>query len=504
MRSVVGFIKRHPKKLLLLSACCFYSANYFANEYRNAKLRRSLCSSLLAENHNTVTPSQRIRRLTVFMNPFSRRGKLLQEFEKNAAPLLHLAGLDVQMVYLDDDSELKGYLNILDPSSTDGVLLACDDHLVQNAVTGLLRREDFGDTLLWSLPIGVIPCGVWNGLSYSKFDNNKSLWYYNTLKPVIHGKTERFHALEISIISRDKNLNYNLDESESKNNEPKELLVKPVYALMGLEWTIWRDLEFGGGQGSSSGNARPISASNHGGVASAVSLFSPSSWIRNFGALWRSSWYWLHSSNPLSVDLSLLHLSPQFQLSADQSSFQSRKRSRLKLAYLTYTPVCSGCSRCWQKRVKERMGPVPPQRKTQNSTFSRLFGISSNLKTSTKTTYEDQIIERVENPECGKKYNVILDDYAGVVLALEDDRIRLDLMRRPNNYWDFVRQFLSWLYSRPYSAQANDLCARTLYCDHVYLTPLQTENEFYWIDNDYFEARPIHVRVRRDALNMFA
>lgn len=35
------------------------------------------------------------------------------------------------MVYLDTDSEIKDFIKVLDPSSTDGVLVVGDDNLIQ-------------------------------------------------------------------------------------------------------------------------------------------------------------------------------------------------------------------------------------------------------------------------------------------------------------------------------------------------------------------------------------
>lgn len=44
-------------------------------------------------------------------------------------PLLQISGLDVQMVYLDDDDEVKGLTSVIDPKSTDAIVVAGDDNL---------------------------------------------------------------------------------------------------------------------------------------------------------------------------------------------------------------------------------------------------------------------------------------------------------------------------------------------------------------------------------------
>lgn len=63
---------------------------------------------------------------------------LLKEFEKNVAPLLQLSGLDVQMVYTDNDFQTKDYVRVIDPQSTDGILVASDDHVLQKVVFGCI------------------------------------------------------------------------------------------------------------------------------------------------------------------------------------------------------------------------------------------------------------------------------------------------------------------------------------------------------------------------------
>ncbi|VDP95144.1 unnamed protein product [Echinostoma caproni] len=124
-------------------------------------LRRRFCNSVKPKGLELVPPTAQLRRLTVFLNPFARHGSLLKEFEKNVAPLLQLSGLDVQMVYTDNDFETKDFVRVLDPQSTDGILVASDDHVLQKVVTALLERPELttGPRLI---PVGIVPVGVWN------------------------------------------------------------------------------------------------------------------------------------------------------------------------------------------------------------------------------------------------------------------------------------------------------------------------------------------------------
>ncbi|VDP97185.1 unnamed protein product, partial [Trichobilharzia regenti] len=122
-----------------------------------------------------------------------------------------------------------------------------------------------------------------------------------------------------------------------------------TYSLLGIEWNIWRDIELGGGCGASGKYAKPKSTNDHRGVLSTLSITSPRSWTRNFGALWRSSWYWLQSSS--SPENSSIPPPPEFFSNSQNSMSDKKSRMRVKLARVIYHPVCTGCSKCWQKKL---------------------------------------------------------------------------------------------------------------------------------------------------------
>ena len=77
-----------------------------------------------------LTGNDKLQRVTVFLNPFAHRRGILDKFDEDAMPLLQISGLDVQMVYLDDDDEAKKYADVLDPTSTDAIIVAGDDNLL--------------------------------------------------------------------------------------------------------------------------------------------------------------------------------------------------------------------------------------------------------------------------------------------------------------------------------------------------------------------------------------
>ncbi|KAH8876632.1 Acylglycerol kinase [Schistosoma japonicum] len=502
-RVVVG----HPKKLVVGTLCSVYCYKFAKEKYRDYVLHREICSNVCSENYKTVNSTQHLRSLTVFVNPFSRHGKVLKEFENNASPILNLSGLDVKMVYLDTDSEIKDFVSVLDPSNTDGIIVAGDDNMIQKT------------TSLWSLPVGAVPVGIWNGFVNSVHEKTVTpMWFYNVLQSVIQQNTERRNILKVRVVS----------ETSSAT----------AYSLLGIEWSIWRDIELGGGYGASAKRKKPRNPNDHRGVLTTLSISTPSSWSRNFGALWRSSWYWLRSSENHTQIYPHNTLKASSDFSSDPSFPVLKKNSakRVKLARLSYAPVCTGCSKCWEKKLMVRkrlcgqlcLNPIftflvdakPIQRpfhsifcdytsylhdisisykesrylvtKKPTSLLLRIFGFSLGNRNNMSTTYETKTGRFYEmqkqlkaksltdNPECEVEKELIVYDTSGLMITPEG--------------------FRSWLLSQPYSFKSE---SQVILCEKLHLFPIETENEFYWIDNDYFEARPIEVSLHREAVNLF-
>nr|CAH8850757.1 unnamed protein product [Trichobilharzia regenti] len=505
MSAVWRVLVTHPKKIVVGAVGLAYGYDFAAEKYSSV-LHREICSQVSSENYKTTNCTQSLRRLTVFVNPFSRRGKLLKEFENNVAPILNLSGLDVQMVYIDTDSEIKDFVGVLDPSSTDGILVAGDDNLIQKVVTGLLRRSDFKTSSLWMLPVGAVPLGIWNRFVSSLYEKTAfPKWCYNSLHPVLEQKTTRRNLLEVKVIS---------GENQQTVDQSSESSIT-TYSLLGIEWNIWRDIELGGGCGASGKYAKPKSTNDHRGVLSTLSITSPRSWTRNFGALWRSSWYWLQSSSPPSSSSSSSENSsipppPEFFSNSQNSMSDKKSRIRVKLARVIYHPVCTGCSKCWQKKLMSYKTPNLEETKKSNSLLSKVFGFSmksgnhtpnAELKRKQKEV-QQQMEDKscIDNPDCEEERLLEVKDASGFTITPDGDHIRLDIFHHPTSYWEHIHQFRSWLLSQPYTFQSD---SQTVFCDKVCLYPIVSENEFYWIDNDYFEARPIEVNVRRDAINLY-
>ncbi|XP_025045584.2 acylglycerol kinase, mitochondrial isoform X3 [Pelodiscus sinensis] len=157
-----------------------------------------------------------VKKATVFLNPAACKGKARNLFEKNAAPILHLSGLDITIVKTDYEGQAKKLLELME--NTDLIIIAGGDGTVQEVITGLLRRAD--EAIFSKIPIGFIPLGKTSTLSqtlYSESRNQVECIAGATLA-ILKGETVPLDVLQIK------------GEKE-----------QPVFAVTGLRWGSYRD-----------------------------------------------------------------------------------------------------------------------------------------------------------------------------------------------------------------------------------------------------------------------
>ncbi|XP_025069256.1 acylglycerol kinase, mitochondrial isoform X3 [Alligator sinensis] len=158
-----------------------------------------------------------VKKATVFLNPAACKGKARNLFEKNAAPILHLSGLDVTIVKTDYEGQAKKLLELME--NTDLIIIAGGDGTVQeNVITGLLRRAD--EAAFSKIPIGFIPLGKTSTLSHTLYpeSTNQVQYITNATLAILKGETVPLDILQIK------------GEKE-----------QPVFAVTGLRWGSYRD-----------------------------------------------------------------------------------------------------------------------------------------------------------------------------------------------------------------------------------------------------------------------
>lgn len=117
---------------------------------RTEELMRVYCKKAAKFGYEPIRVDAEPRTVTVILNPNANKRKASDEFEKYCAPLLHLAGICVNVVKTESEGHAKNLIN--DLSSTDALVVAGGDGTLSEVITGLLRRTQENTNGL--IPIG--------------------------------------------------------------------------------------------------------------------------------------------------------------------------------------------------------------------------------------------------------------------------------------------------------------------------------------------------------------
>lgn len=210
-------LRNHWKKSTVAVCVLSYGGYWLYGKHCDNVLRREACLVAREYGRQLIAPHERLRKATVILNPAACSGKANNLFEKNAAPLLQLAGVEVNIVKTDYEGQAKKLMELME--QTDVLIVAGGDGTLQEVVTGLLRRPD--QDIFSNTPIGFIPLGSRNSLSPSLhlLADNKVKDITSATLSILKGETVPLDVLQIK------------GEKE-----------QPVFALMGLRWGAFRDV----------------------------------------------------------------------------------------------------------------------------------------------------------------------------------------------------------------------------------------------------------------------
>ncbi|XP_066489838.1 acylglycerol kinase, mitochondrial [Tiliqua scincoides] len=209
-------LRNHWKKTTVGVCLLTWGGNWLYGKHCDNLLRRAACQEAQVFGNQILPSSMEIKKATVFLNPAACKGKARNLFEKNAAPILHLSGLDVTVVKTDYEGQAKKLLELME--NTDMIIIAGGNGTVQEVITGLLRRAD--EAAFSKIPIGFIPLGQTNTLSRALYPENANQVQYITdaTLSILKGETVPLDVLQI-----------------------KGSKEQPVFALTGLRWGSYRD-----------------------------------------------------------------------------------------------------------------------------------------------------------------------------------------------------------------------------------------------------------------------
>ncbi|VVC97210.1 unnamed protein product [Leptidea sinapis] len=217
-------LRNNWKKSTFGAIVLYYGTATVKEKYEINILMRAACEEALKYGDAMIEFDRNPTVVTVILNPVANKRKAKKEYEKYCEPLLHLAGLQVDVIQTTSEGNAKEIVENL--KGTEAIIVAGGDGTLSETVTGLLRRNDDAN----QFPLGILPLGKTNSLGNLLFPGGKGVEKVKQLieasMAIIKGNTEWRDAMKVETIA---------DEYEVPN--------KPIYALSSLEWGAFRDVQ---------------------------------------------------------------------------------------------------------------------------------------------------------------------------------------------------------------------------------------------------------------------
>lgn len=214
-------IRNNWKKSTVGFGILCYGSWTAVEKYQINVLMQAACKEAAQYGDMSISMDRNPTVVTVILNPVANKRSSKKEYEKYCEPLLHLAGLQVDVVQTTAEGSAKEIVESL--HGTEAIVVAGGDGTLSETVTGLLRRTDDANRF----PLGVLPLGRNNTFGNTIFPNNgnkieKVKQLINASMAIIKWNTEWKDAMKIEPITTE---------------EPS----RPIFALSLIEWGAFRD-----------------------------------------------------------------------------------------------------------------------------------------------------------------------------------------------------------------------------------------------------------------------
>uniref|UniRef100_A0A2A4K801 Acylglycerol kinase, mitochondrial n=1 Tax=Heliothis virescens TaxID=7102 RepID=A0A2A4K801_HELVI len=216
-------IRTNWKKSVLGAIALCYGAMKAKEKYEINLLMRAACREASKYGDGPISIEHNPTHVTVILNPVANKRNAKHDFEKYCEPLLHLAGLQVDVIQTSSEGNAKELVETL--RGTQAIVIAGGDGTVSETVTGLLRRNDDAN----QFPLGILPLGHTNTIGNTLFETGPGVLRVKQLieasMAIIKGSTVWKDAMKVEPLEEDG-----------------DAFGKPIYALCSLEWGAFRDV----------------------------------------------------------------------------------------------------------------------------------------------------------------------------------------------------------------------------------------------------------------------
>ncbi|GFS29355.1 acylglycerol kinase, mitochondrial [Nephila pilipes] len=233
-------LRRNWKKSTFFFGVLMYGTSNLAERYRTFQMMRAYCDEARKYGEKPLSNLQNPKHVTVILNPEANYRKSNVQFEKFAAPLLHLAGFRVSVFQTEREKQAGDLMQIM--ANTDAVIIAGGDGTLQEAVTGLLRRPGVEEEIL---PIGIVPLGKTNTVAQHLFGSKSSSHpqlMAEAVMAVIRETTTKMDVIKVQFVDEDKPV-YGMVTFEQGSFGDVEPLVEKSWYLSSLKdkYTYFRN-----------------------------------------------------------------------------------------------------------------------------------------------------------------------------------------------------------------------------------------------------------------------
>lgn len=401
---------------------------------------RSACSEAVQYGNQLLPDGANNRRVIVILNPTANKREAAKSYEKFCGPVLYLAGIRVDIVKTEAEGFARSYIETELKELPDAILVAGGDGTLSEVVTGLLRRTGTNQ----SCPVGVLPVGRTNSVAERLFPGEGG----GRVRQVEQLTSAAMSIIRGQLAKKDVLKIEILPEPDEAEEGPAK---KPIYAVASIKWGAFRD---------------------------AMALRDK---------------YWYYGG--LRERAAILF-----------NAFKSTTLNWDCRGVLNTTPPCHGCVDCFQ-------GPSAQHEYKGRNWWSFLVPTKSSSRAAEDSVLVDgQDVRSRVNPECSTRTESKLEAVNELLLTtsnVEDMQpppkkmlIRLGSANVATTDWirDAWRRTTDELSS---SATGRCLESRTVELIPERKPRTEGPEEFYSIDNEAFEVKPIRVTLLPGHINMF-
>eukprot|EP00056_Hartaetosiga_gracilis_P008902 m.127775 g.127775 ORF g.127775 m.127775 type:complete len:497 (+) comp13014_c6_seq1:64-1554(+) len=215
------FVRDNKFTSFIIGAMGLFGANYVRKTVKGSNERKWFVERAKEFGHVPVTNSiTTFPRYHVILNKKSGSGSIEDLFKDEAAPILHLGGLDFDISPSESPTHFRELVATTDFGKYDGVIIVGGSGSVQEATTALLNRSD--SATVSRKPIGVIPTGHGNSLLAPFFDKDatRETLVRQSALGIVEGHTSVTDVLKVDF-----------DDADDENTS--------VYALNHYGWGVF-------------------------------------------------------------------------------------------------------------------------------------------------------------------------------------------------------------------------------------------------------------------------